>query len=46
MRIAIFGLGYVVCVSAASWLDIGHHVIGVGINVEGEDDQQRGSSDH
>jgi GDP-mannose 6-dehydrogenase len=34
MRVSVFGLGYVGCVSAASFAADGHHVIGVDINPE------------
>jgi GDP-mannose 6-dehydrogenase len=32
MRVSIFGLGYVGCVSAASFAADGHHVVGVDVN--------------
>jgi GDP-mannose 6-dehydrogenase len=32
MRVSVFGLGYVGCVSAASFAGDGHHVVGVDVN--------------
>jgi GDP-mannose 6-dehydrogenase len=34
MRVSIFGLGYVGCVSAASLADEGHEIVGVDVNPE------------
>ena len=34
MRVSVFGLGYVGCVSAASFAGDGHEVIGVDVNAE------------
>ncbi len=34
MRVSIFGLGYVGCVSAASFAADGHHVVGVDVNAD------------
>src|SRR4051812_42652103 len=34
MRVSVFGLGYVGCVSAASLAGDGHHVVGVDVNAD------------
>jgi len=34
MRVSVFGLGYVGCVSAASFAGDGHHVVGVDVNAD------------
>src|SRR3954452_19928188 len=34
LRVAVFGLGYVGCVSAACFADRGHVVVGVDVNPE------------
>jgi len=44
MNIAVFGLGYVGCVSAACFARDGHHVIGVDINPEKIESIREGKS--
>ncbi len=44
MRIAVFGLGYVGCVSAACLADLGHDVVGVDVNRDKRDMVGRGRS--
>jgi GDP-mannose 6-dehydrogenase len=44
MRVAVFGLGYVGCVSAASLAGDGHHVIGVDVNADKVDTVNAGRS--
>ena len=44
MRIAVFGLGYVGCVSAACLADLGHHVVGVDVNQDKLDMVRQGRS--
>ena len=34
MRVSVFGLGYVGCVSAASFSGDGHEVVGVDVNAD------------
>ncbi|MDQ7065557.1 MAG: nucleotide sugar dehydrogenase [candidate division KSB1 bacterium] len=44
MKISVFGLGYVGCVSAACLADMGHEVIGVDVNPKKLDMVRRGES--
>jgi GDP-mannose 6-dehydrogenase len=44
LRIAVFGLGYVGCVSAACFSSEGHHVVGVDVNQEKVDIINSGKS--
>ena len=42
MRVSVFGLGYVGCVTAACLARAGHEVVGVDVNArQGRDDQRR-----
>ena len=42
MRVSVFGLGYVGCVTAACLARAGHSVVGVDVNAEKVGDDQRG----
>lgn len=44
MKVAVFGLGYVGCVSAAGFASLGHHVVGVDVNPSKVDLIRRGES--
>ncbi len=44
MKISVFGLGYVGCVSAACLADMGHEIIGVDVNPQKLDRVRRGES--
>lgn len=44
MKIAVFGLGYVGCVTAACLARDGHHIVGVDVNAEKLRSIQRGES--
>jgi len=44
MRIALFGLGYVGCVSAACLADMGHDVVGVDVNTDKREMVRQGRS--
>ena len=44
MRIAVFGMGYVGCVSAAALASLGHDVVGVDVNAEKLDMVRQGRS--
>lgn len=44
MRVSVFGLGYVGCVTAACLADSGHHVVGVDVDAHKVDCVNRGSA--
>ena len=44
MKIAVFGLGYVGCVSAACLADLGHEVVGVDVNRDKLEQVRQGHS--